>query len=172
VLTFPVSADIGAALIRDLVDRARKLGIAQSALAESAGISPEQLSRLKRTGACRLSTALALAHAAGLKELTLSAPVTHSAAALAAKKLSAGRRRPISPEILVANLRPGVVQTTGRAHLLGLFEELPIESVHDLVLEEGLEYESLLVLAESLGAEGETIDWLKEMAGDGLAQSA
>ncbi len=57
-------------------------------------------------------------------------------------------------------------------HLYGFFEELPIEVVHDVILDECLDYAHLASLANKLGAEGETIDWLAEMAGDGLANAA
>lgn len=56
-----------------------------------------------------------------------------------------------------------------RVHLLGFFEELPVESVHDVVLDEGLDFARLTALAHELGAEGETVEWLGEMAGYSVA---
>jgi hypothetical protein len=44
--------------------------------------------------------------------------------------------------------------------------------VHDVILDEDLNYAHLISLAKDLGTEGETIDWLTEMAGDGLANAA
>jgi len=41
-----------------------------------------------------------------------------------------------------------------------------------VVLEENLGYAKLYELATSLGAEGETVDWIAEMAGDRLAPAA
>ena len=52
------------------------------------------------------------------------------------------------------------------------FEELPIELVHDVILDEKLDYAHLVWLAKELVTEGETLDWLTEMAGDGLADAA
>lgn len=165
-----VSAD---RLIARIVHFAAERGVDQATLASRAGISPESLSRLKKAGSCRLTTALDLARAAGLKTLELGdRPVGKVAAAIAARKLSAGRRLPISAEELVAALSTGEPREELRAHLYGLFEELPIEAVHDLILEENLDYASLVKLAEELGAEGETLDWLSEMAGDGVADAA
>lgn len=96
----------------------------------------------------------------------------HAAAAVAACELSAGRRRPITAEQLVALLASGAVERPLQAHLCGFFEELPIEIVHDVALDEHLDYRRLLTLARRLGAEGETIEWLEEMAGDRVAPAA
>ncbi len=75
-------------------------------------------------------------------------------------------------EELVDALRTGRSSGGHRAHLYGFFEELPIELVHDVILDEGLDYSPLFSLAKALGAEGETVDWLAEMAGDGVADAA
>ncbi len=95
-----------------------------------------------------------------------------AAALLVARKLNAGRRRAIAPADLTAALRSGKPAKALRAHLGGFFEEIPIELVHDTILEEGLDYDRLVGLAGELGIAGETVDWLEEMAGDSLAASA
>lgn len=159
---------------RDLVDQilsfARQRGIDQATLARRAGISPESLSRLKKTGRCRLATALELAHAAGLGQLeVMERSAARVAASVAARKLSASRRRPITAEELVEALAASEPPHELKAHLCGFFEELPIASVHDVVLDERLDYKHLTELAGALGAEGETVEWLEEMARDGLA---
>ena len=169
---------------RDLVDQilgfARARGMDQRALAERAGISPETLSRIKQHGGCRLSTALALAHAAGLRRIALdqrgraptgpsNAPPRGVAASIAARKLSAGRRQPITPSALVRALTRGAVTPENHPHLLGFFEELPVESVHDVVLDHALDFGQLLALARTLGAEGEVVAWIEEMAGHSVA---
>ncbi len=160
-------------LIAAVVDHARGRGVDQATLARRAGISPESLSRLKREGRCRLSTALDLALAAGLTRLDLVAePARPRSAGVCAQKLSAGRRAPISTAELVHALSTGRVLRRHRGHLCGFFEELPIELVHDVILDEGLEYAQLLALANKIDAEGETIEWIEEMAGDGLAGAA
>ncbi len=159
--------------IAEIIAFARDGGVDQGTLAARAGISAESLSRLKKAGGCRLATALELARVAGFKtlEFTEQSPDT-VAASMSARKLSAGRRRPISAEDLVLALQTGAPQDGHRAHLYGFFEELPIEVVHDVILDEGLDYAHLASLAKELGAEGDTIDWLAEMAGDGLADAA
>ncbi len=160
-------------LITEIIAFARARGIDQVTLAARAGISAESLSRLKKAGGCRLATALELARVAGFKTLELTEKSAAKVAASAsARKLSAGRRRPINAEDLILALRTGAPQDAHRAHLYGFFEELPIEVVHDVILDEGLDCAHLVRLANELGAEGETVDWLAEMAGDGLADAA
>ncbi len=160
-------------LIAEIIAFARERGIDQVTLAARAGISAESLSRLKKAGGCRLATALELARVAGFKTLELTEQSADSvAASMSARKLSAGRRRPISAEELVLALQTGAPQDGHRAHLYGFFEELPIEVVHDVILDEGLDCAHLASLANELGAEGDTVDWLAEMAGDGLADTA
>ena len=161
------------AFIEAILDFAKAREIDQLTLAQRAGISAESLSRLKRAGGCRLSTALDLARAAGLATLELSEPsLPKVAASIAARKLSAGRRRPISARELVEALRSDEPLGQVRVHLYGFFEELPIELVHDVILDEELDFRHLVWLAEVLGTEGETRDWLTEMAGNGLADAA
>ncbi len=160
-------------LIAEIIAFARARGIDQGTLASRAGISAESLSRLKKAGGCRLGTALELARAAGFKTLDLTkGPAGRVAASLSARKLSAGRRLPIGAEELVLALRSGEPRDRHRAHLHGFFEELPIEAVHDVILDEGLDYARLVTQASALGAEGDTVDWLAEMAGDRVADAA
>ena len=160
-------------LIEEIIVLARERGLDQARLAAGAGISAESLSRLKKAGGCRLATALDLARAAGFGTLELTDhPFAKVAASMVARKLSAGRRLPISSEDFVLALQSDAPQAQFRAHLCGFLEELPIELVHDVVLDENLDYAHLVWLAKELGAEGETIDWLTEMAGDSLADAA
>jgi DNA-binding phage protein len=160
-------------LIDHIIAFAKRRSVDQATLAARAGISPESLSRLKKAGSCRLATALDLARATGLKTLEMRDQSPGKvAASLAAGKLSAGRRRPISSEDLLQALQTGEFPAEFRGHLCGFFEELPIELVHDVILDENLSYSLLVLLARELGVEGETIDWLTEMAGDGLADAA
>ncbi len=160
-------------LIAEIIAFARERGIDQMTLAARAGISAESLSRLKKAGGCRLATALELARVAGFKTLELTEQSADSvAASMSARKLSAGRRLPISAEDLILALRTGAPEDAHRAHLCGFFEELPIEVVHDVILDENLSYAHLASLAKELGVEGDTVDWLAEMAGDRVADAA
>jgi len=160
-------------LVEAIIGLAKERGIDQLTLAQRAGISAESLSRLKKSGGCRLSTALDLARAAGLGTLELSElPRPKVAASIAARKLSAGRRVPISANELVQALQAGAPPIRFRSHLCGFFEELSIELVHDVILDEELEYGHLVWLAKQLETEGETLEWLTEMASDGLADAA
>jgi DNA-binding phage protein len=166
-------------LIDAVLDFARERGIDQATLAKHAGIAPEALSRLKKAGNCRLATALGLARAAGLTHIILSAdpvaaiaPADHAAATVCARKLSAGRRIPIAADELVAALRADEIPARHRAHLFGFFEELPIGAVHEVILDEGLDFPHLAAAASRLGAEGKTVEWIEDMAGDGVATAA
>ena len=159
--------------VATIFEAARTAGIDQATLASRTGISPESLTRLKKAGSCRLTTVLELARAAGFKTLDLTTPtVGHVATSVAARKLSAGRRLPISAEEFISAIVSGEVAEQHKVHLYGFFEELPIELVHDVILDENLDYEQLVLLAHELGIEGETVDWLKEMAGDRVANAA
>jgi transcriptional regulator with XRE-family HTH domain len=157
-------------MISEIIKRARQRGLDQSELAERAGISAEALSRLKRSGRCRLGTFLALAFVAGMRRLDLVEELP-GAASIAATKLSVGRRVSLTADELVKELARG---GTGEheAHMYGFFEELPIETVHDVILDERLDCAQLVAFARRLGAEGETVEWLEEMAGDGMAGTA
>ena len=159
--------------VEEIIALAKDRGIDQVRLAADAGISAESLSRLKKAGGCRLATALDLARAAGFGSIQLTEQaIDKVAASMAARKLSAGRRLPISSEEFVLALQSDTTRAEFRVHLCGFFEELPIELVHDVILDEELDYAHLVWLAKELGAEGETLDWLTEMAGDGMADAA
>jgi DNA-binding phage protein len=166
--------------INGVLEFAKRHRIDQATLAKHAGIAPEALSRLKNAGNCRLATALALAEAAGLTRLLLrpgpgpaeAALGDNSAAIVCARKLSAGRRTPITADELVTALRGETVPARHRAHVLGFFEELPIDAVHEVILDEGLDFAHLAKAARRLGAEGKTVDWIEDMAGDGVATAA
>ena len=161
-------AEAAPRFLRGILALAKANGIDQATLASRAGISAESLSRLKRAGGCRLATAFELAAAAGAESLVVT-PRRDDALQLSARKLSAGRRHSLSAKELRDALRRGRVPADQRGHLLAFFEELPIELLHDVALDEGFEFERLLALAKELGAEGETLEWLAEMAGDSLA---
>lgn len=85
---------------------------------------------------------------------------------MAARKLSAGRRRAIPEETLARLLRDADAREvdTWAPHLRGLLEELPLESVHDLVIYGWTDFPRLAYLARRLDCEGETVDWIHEMA--------
>lgn len=166
-------------LIDAILRRAKERQIDQAILAKHAGIAPEALSRLKKAGNCRLATALALARAAGLTRISLEsrpqtggAPAERSAATVCARKLSAGRRTPIAADELVASLRADEVPATLRAHLLGFFEELPIDAVHEVALDEGLDFAHLAQLARRLGAEAGPLNGSKTWPATGVATDA
>ncbi|MGE0121072.1 MAG: hypothetical protein AB7S71_24080 [Dongiaceae bacterium] len=165
--------------IEAVLEFAKGCHIDQATLATQAGIAPEALSRLKKAGNCRLATALGLARAAGLTRIILepgpadvAAPADRSAATVSARKLSAGRRVPITADELVAALRADEVPARHRAHVFGFFEELPIDAVHEVILDERLDFPHLAQAARRLGAEGKTVEWIEDMAGDGVATAA
>lgn len=159
--------------IDHIMSVAAERGLRRGQLAAKAGLPAETLSRLLRKDDCRLETLRKLADALGLEiALVSKRRVRDAALTLAAKKLSAGRRREIAPAELAAVLSGRGDWRPWRGHLYGLLEELPIESVHDLVIGGHATFPRLLAIANELGAEGETVAWIKEMAGDGVAPAA
>jgi DNA-binding phage protein len=155
--------------ITEILGFAASRGLDQIKLSGRAGISPETLSRLKKAGSCRLTTALELARAVGFKAINFEDVGDRIATTIAARKLSAGRRLAINAEELVVELSAKQQKDQFKAHLYGFFEELPVESVHDVILEEQLDFVHLASVATELGAEGETVEWLAEMASDNVA---
>ncbi|MDH5472140.1 MAG: hypothetical protein OEY61_04730 [Gammaproteobacteria bacterium] len=54
-------------LLAQIIDLARRKGLKQKDLAERAGLSPESISRAKKTGDMHLSSLMELARVVGLK---------------------------------------------------------------------------------------------------------
>ena len=85
--------------ITDLIGRAEKVGVSQGALADRAGVSKQNLSRLKSTGAsCQmrifeaLAGAVAAAELERLRELAARYPAEAREAARAAESGGSGAR--------------------------------------------------------------------------------
>jgi hypothetical protein len=99
---------------------------------------------------------------------------TDAPLALAARKLNAGRRRHIAEATLARLLRDadGDEVAAWSAHLRGLIEELPIESLHDLVLAGWTDFGRLQHLARTLGCEGDSVAWIDEMAEPAVADAS
>ncbi len=96
-------------------------------------------------------------------------PGRRVSAEISASHLSAGRRNSVTADELVDALRSSRPAARIFPHVAGFFEELPIELVHDVILDEGLSYRHLHFLAGRVGAEGTTVEWLSEMASENLA---
>jgi hypothetical protein len=67
---------------------------------------------------------------------------------------------------LIGAIKHEAQATNWSAHLAGLLEEMPIETLHDLVLDGDASFDDLVRLARNLHLEGPTIDWIREMAGN------
>ncbi len=81
------------------------------------------------------------------------------------KKLNAGRREQLTPEALrrfLMRFRPSAEAGCAFSHLVGVIEELPLEQVHDLVLEGDATLPSLKRIADYVAAEGPTAEWIDE----------
>lgn len=87
-----------------------------------------------------------------------------SAASIAARKLSSGRRQNITSNQLIEHIKGTRKDPEFQAHLFGFFEELPLEMVHDVALDENIDFVLLASVAKEIGAEGETVEWIEEMA--------
>jgi len=160
-------------LVKQIIQHARDTGIDQAELARRAGISAESLSRLKNGGRCRLATALGLAQAAGFSEILLTIRETErSAASVAVRKLNSGRQQEITVQALIEALGKADSLGLPLAHFFGFFEELPLELVHDVILDEGLDFGVLAAFARKIGAEGEIVEWLEEMASYSMANAS
>lgn len=97
---------------------------------------------------------------------TEAATFNNTPISLIVAKLNAGRRSVLSPtelDYLLKTYDPKA-WTIRRVHLRGLIEELPIEQIHDLVLDGWTEFDILAQIAHELDCEGETVDWIREMA--------
>ncbi|MQX36073.1 hypothetical protein [Roseospira navarrensis] len=93
------------------------------------------------------------------------------ALSIAAAHLSAGRRRALTPATLRLALK-GEATEDWTSHLRGFLEDVRVETIHDIVLDTDVTFEDLAKMATALRVEGETVDWIREMAGEPVARPA
>ena len=153
-------------LIEQVIEAGRKRGLSASDIAARAGILPANLSRVRKTGKYNADTLERLLAAVdGETRVTVAAAEPAQTLPMICKKLNAGRRRQLPIETLrrlLTRFRPSQRANEAFSHLVGVMEELPLEQVHDLVIEGDATLPSLKRIAEFTQAEGPTANWIDE----------
>ncbi len=153
-------------LIEQVIEAGRRRGLSASDIAARAGILPANLSRGRKTGKYNADTLERLLAAVdGEIGVTIAAARPTRTLPMVCKKLNAGRRRQLAQETLrrlLTRFRPSQRASEAFSHLVGVMEELPLEQVHDLVIEGDATLPSLKRIAEFTQAEGPTANWIDE----------
>ncbi len=157
---------ISARIIEQVIEAGRERGLSAGDIAVRAGISPPNLSRIRKTGRFNADTLERLLAAIdGDIRVTVRPGKSIRTLPLICKKLNAGRREHLSPETLrhlLTRFRPSAKARRAFSHLVGIVEELPLEQVHDLVIEGDATLPSLKRIADYVEAEGPTAEWIDE----------
>lgn len=138
-------------------------GLAAGDLAARAGLSPGNLSRIRSSGKFNADTLERLLAAAGVELAVV--PKTRRSTALegAVIKLNAGRRHHLSAgelKRLLTRFRPSAGAERAFSHLVGVIEELPVELVHDLVIEGSATLPALARIVAYIDGEGDVAAWI------------
>jgi hypothetical protein len=153
-------------LIEQVIEAGRKRGLLAADIAVKAGILPANLSRVRKTGKYNADTLERLLAAVdGETRVTVGARKPGQTLPMVCKKLNAGRRRKLTQEALrrlLTRFRSSQRANDAFSHLVGVMEELPLEQVHDLVIEGDATLPSLKRVAEFTQAEGTTAEWIDE----------
>lgn len=157
-----------AKLIEQLIEIGRRRGLQAGDIAARAGISPTNLSRIRKTGRFNADTLERLLAAVDSEirvtpypqkqQLVLSAVTT---------KLNASRQERISAKELKRHLtrfHPSASTDRVFSHLVGVIEEIPVEQIHDLVIQGSATLPSLRRIVDYVDGEGPTVDWINEQA--------
>lgn len=157
---------ISSQIIEQLIDAGRERGLSAGDIAVRAGISPPNLSRIRKSGRFNADTLERLLAAVGGDiRVTVRPGKSAHTLSMVCKKLNAGRREQLTPETLrrfLMGFRPSAEADKAFSHLVGVVEELPLEQVHDLVLEGDATLPSLKRIADYVEAEGPTAEWINE----------
>jgi len=154
-------------LISDIVAMGRARGLTAADLAARAGISPSNLSRIRTAGRFNADTLERLLGAVdGMVEVRPRAPRrTARTLDFVARKLDAGRREQLGTarlRRLLTHFRASAAADRAFSHLIGIIEEVPIEQIHDLVIEGDASLRALKRIADFVGGEGPTVAWIDE----------
>ncbi len=155
-----------ARLIEQVIAAGRRRGLSASDIAAKAGILPANLSRVRKSGkysADTLERLLAAVDGETRVIVVVAKPIR--TLPIICKKLNAGRRAQLTPETLrrlLTRFRPSQQANRAFSHLVGVMEELPLEQVHDLVIQGDATLPSLKRIAEYTKAEGPTANWIDE----------
>lgn len=157
---------ISVRIIEQVIEAGRERGFSAGDIAVRAGISPPNLSRIRKSGRFNADTLERLLAAIdGDIRVTVRPGKSIRTLPMICKKLNAGRREHLSPETLrhlLTRFRPSAKARRAFSHLVGIIEELPLEQVHDLVIEGDATLPSLKRIADYVKAEGPTAEWIDE----------
>ena len=155
-----------AKLIDGLVEAAKARGLSAGDLAMKAGLSPANLSRVRKTGRFNADTLERLLAAVDADiRITVTPKQTGHTLSMICKKLNAGRRNALSPDELgrlLTKFRRSRTSDRAYSHLVGVIEEIPLEQLHDLVIDGDATLSSLERIADYVDGEGPTVDWIHD----------
>jgi len=155
-----------AKLLEDIVGIARARGLTAKDVAERAGIAPSNLARIRRTGRYDADTLERLLGAVDCDLRPAPRPLRAARALpLVCGKLNAGRREILREDELrrlLTKFRPSKAADRAYSHLVGVIEEIPLEQVHDLVLQGDASLSSLKRISDFVEGEGPVADWIDE----------
>jgi len=155
-----------AQLIEQIIGLGRSSGLGAGDIAVRAGIAPNNLSRIRKSGRFNADTLERLLNAVdGTLTVAPASARRKSVVSAVAQKLNAGRREQISSDELrrlLTRFRRGALAERAYSHLVGVIEELPVEQAHDLILEGGATLPALKRVADYVDGQGPTADWINE----------
>ncbi len=157
---------ISARIIEQVIEAGRERGLSAGDIAVRAGISPPNLSRIRKSGRFNADTLERLLAAIdGDIQVSVRPGKSSRTLPMICKKLNAGRREQLTPDALrrfLMRFRPSARARNAFSHLVGIVEELPLEQVHNLVIEGDAALPALKRIADYVEAEGATADWINE----------
>ncbi len=153
-------------LLEEIVGIARERGLTARDLAEKAGIAPPNLARIRRTGRYDSDTLERLLAAIDCDVRPAPRPRRGTRALpLVCAKLNAGRKERLGEDELrrlLTKFRRSVAAERAYSHLVGVIEEIPLEQVHDMVLQGDATLASLRRISDFVEGEGPVADWIDE----------
>lgn len=155
-----------AKLLEDILGIARMRGLTARDLAERAGIAPPNLARIRRSGRYDSDTLERVLAAVDCDLRPVPRPMPGTRALpLVRAKLNAGRREQLSDaelRRLLTRFRRSQAAALAYSHLVGVIEEIPLEQVHDMVLQGDATLAALKRISEYVEGEGQVADWIDE----------
>lgn len=151
-------------LIAQIIETGRHQGLTAGDIAARAGISSANLSRIRKSGRFNADTIERLLAAAGCDLRVVPQPQRpKTTLEMVAGKLNAGRRHQIPARELhhlLTKFRPSAAAQRAFSHLVGVIEEIPLDQLHDLVIEGSASLPALRRIADFVGGEGPAVEWI------------
>lgn len=157
-----------AKLIENMIEMGKERGLKAGDIAAKAGISSASLSRIRNTGRFSADTLERLLAAVnGDIHVSHCNTPQRTDVSSVASRLNAGRREHISAlelQNFLTKFQPSAKAERAFSHLVGIIEELPVEQVHDLIIQGAATLPSLRRIAKYVGGEGATVRWINEQS--------